>query len=133
MLKKKQTQIPKTPTEYPSGSFISTEKGYFYIASPSKRYRITTKRCLNSWCPQRIIKTSEVAVSNYRVAAKMKFRNGSLIYNYADAKLYLVSEGLRRHIQNPDVLDRLGVTENKDYYRVSQDEINLHAEGEPLK
>jgi hypothetical protein len=132
-LKKKQaTQLPSKPTEYPPGLFIETEKGYFYIFSPDKRYRIITKRVLDSWNPQRVIRTTEAAVKHYRIAAKLKFRNGSLIYNYADAKLYLISQGLRRHITSPDVLDRLFL-DKKSAIRVSQDEVNLHEEGLPLK
>ena len=101
------------------------------IVSEDKRYRIINKRVLSSWSPQRIIETSEAAVGKYRVAAKLKYRNGSLIYNFADAKLYLISDGKRRHITNPDVLDRLNLNKNKAV-RVSQSEVNLHAEGEPL-
>lgn len=119
------------PVEYPSGLFVKTEKGYFYIVSPSKRYRLISRRVLDSWNPQRVIETTEASVSKYRISAKMKFRNGSLIHNLADGKIYLVSEGKRRHITSPDVLERIGAT-RKDVVSVSLEEIKLHEEGESL-
>lgn len=127
-------KIPLQRVEYPVGCFIQTDKGYFYISSNSpnyKRLRILTKRLLNSWSPLAVIVTSEKAVSHYRVAAKLKYRNGSLIHNYADGKLYLISEGKRRQIVSPDVLQFLGLR-LVDAVDVSQDEINLHEEGEPI-
>ena len=127
---KNQTQ-PQTPTEYPAGTFVKSERGHFYIVSPTKRYRIVTLRCLDSWSPQRVVQTSENALRNYRIVAKMKFRNGSLIHNFADGKIYLISEGKRRHVQSPEALERIGAVLN-DAISANPDEINLHDEGEPL-
>lgn len=131
MLRRSQKRLPDKPVEYPAGLFVNTEKGYFYIASPTKRFRVLNRRILASWSPQRVIETSEAAVANYRIVAKLKYRNGSLIYNFADAKLYLISEGKRRHITNPDVLDRLNL-DKRHAIRVSQVEVNLHEEGASL-
>lgn len=130
----KQTQpAPSKPVEYPVNSFVESEKGYFYIAAPGKRYRFTTKRALDSYAPQRVIKTSEAALKNYRVVKKMKFRNGSLIHNIADGKVYYISEGKRRHLVSPEAFDRVGAERSRRYVvSVSIDEINLHPEGEPI-
>jgi hypothetical protein len=120
-------------SEYPEGTFIKTEKGYFYVVSDVKRYRFTTSRVLDSWAPQRIIETTEnnPAVKRLRIAAKMKFRNGSLLYCQADGKMYLVSNKKVRHIKSPDILTGLSM-KRKDAVWVSEDEIKLHEEGEPL-
>lgn len=131
MKKQKQKTLPTTPTDYPAGSFVRTAKGFYYIASENKRFKIISLRCLQSWSPQRIIDTTEAAVSRYQTVAKLKFRNNSLIYSISDGKIYLISEGKRRHIQSPDVLDRLNLS-LKEVINVSLDDINLHAEGEPL-
>jgi hypothetical protein len=128
---KRKTTLPNKPVEYPSGSFIKTEKGYYYIVNASKRYRITSERILRSWNPQRVILTTEAACVKYRVAAKLKYRNGSLIYNFANAKLYLISEGKRRQVMSPDVLRRIGAVGESITY-ASNEEVNLHEEGEPL-
>lgn len=129
----RRLQTTSTLSEIPSGTFIKTEKGHFYVQSNTKRLRFATARCLNSWSPQRVVELSEqdAAVKKLRIVAKMKFRNGSLLYSQSDGKMYLISENKRRHIVNPDWLNHLNV-KRADIPWVSLDEINLHEEGEPL-
>lgn len=128
-----RADLPTSPVVYPSGVFIHTEKGYFFISGEGKRMRCITKRALDSWAPQRIIETTEAAVSKYRITSKIRFRNGSLIYSMADAKLYLISEGTRRLITSPEAAARIGAPGGRtDAVCVSEDEINLHPEGAPL-
>ena len=133
MLFKSPLPRPSSSVEYPSGVFVETEKGYFYIATPSKRYHVTTRRVLDSWSPPRVVWSSEAACAKYRVAAKLKFRNGSLLQDVSDGKMYFISEGLRRHLTSPEAFEKVGaVSKNPGIVRVSQDEINLHKEGTPL-
>lgn len=123
------------PTVYPVGTFLHTEKGYFYIVSQTRRLRIVSERVLRSWAPNLIVSTTEAAVRNYKVSSRLKFRNGSLIKDVSDGKVYLVEEGQRRHIVSPDVYHRLSIRlEDVDKFVlvVSQDEIKLHSEGEAL-
>jgi len=84
-----------------------------------------------SWAFPRVIETSEAALAKYRIAGRLGFREGTLIYNIEDAKMYLVADNKRRHIVSPDVLDRLGATFN-DAITVSATEILLHEEGERI-
>lgn len=128
--KKSQKPLPTKQTDYPSGTYIHTEAGYFFITG-SKRYRLISKRILDSWVPHRVVETTEAAVQHYRIAAKMGFRSGSLIHNLADGKIYLVSDNKRRHVTSPDVLERLGAS-RADVVSVSLTEINLQELGEPL-
>lgn len=133
--RKKSFQTPTTPTDYPAGTFLKTEKGFFYIVSPDKRYRITTKRVLDSWSPHRVVPSTEAAVLKYRIAAKMKFRNGSLIFNLGDGKVYLIENGKRRCIVNADFFYTLGLDPSKymkEVTWVSQEELKLHELGEDL-
>lgn len=132
MLKRQKKKTPSSPVDYPLGSFVESEIGYFYILSLNRRIRLTSKRVLDSWNPHRVILTSEVALSKYKISSKMKFRNGSLIHNLADGKIYLISDGKRRHITSPDALERIGAVD-KDVTSVSLDEIQLHELGEELK
>ena len=129
---RRKTQKP-IRTEFPSGTFLHTEKGYFYVHSPTKRYRFLTKRVLDSWAPHRVVEASESepGVARLKIAAKMKFRNGSLLYSQADGKMYLVSENKLRHITSPDWLTNLSL-DRRAAVRVSESEINLHEKGEPL-
>ena len=136
MWNSKKAQNSQPLSEYPPGTFVQTEKGYFYIVPGNeivefKRFRFTTNRVLDSWSPQRIVKTTEENLSKYRVVAKMKFRPGSLLWCQADAKMYLVSDNKVRHITSPDILSGLGMS-HKDAVWVSEDEINLHEKGAPL-
>lgn len=127
----KKKRLPTSPTKYPNGTFIETEDGYFYIATDTKRYKITTRRVLDSWSPHRVTQSTEAALSKYRIASKLKFRNGSLLYSQSDGKMYLVSDQKIRHIRNPDVLDLIGAV-RADAVWVSEAEIKLHEEGVPL-
>jgi hypothetical protein len=131
--KKEPKSLPKKPTEYPAGSFLKTEKGYFYIVDGKRRLHLVSRRVLDSWNPPRVIETTEAAVSNYRISSKMKFRNGSLIHSIADGKIYLIVDGQRRHVISPDVYARIGaVGKGSDVISVSLAEINLHQEGTPI-
>lgn len=76
--------------------------------------------------------SSEAALSQYVYGGVLGFRDGSLIQNISDGKMYLISGSLRRHITNPDVFERLGMDE-KGIIRVSDKEVKLHKEGESLE
>lgn len=129
--RKAQSKIPSRPTKYPHGTFVETEKGYFYIRDDAKRYRVISERVLQSWAPHRVAKSSEAALANYRIAARLKFRNGSLIWSLSDGKLYLIENGKRRHVVSPDALNRIGAVQD-DALVVSSEEIQLHEIGEEL-
>lgn len=131
MLRRRTAPLPTKPVDYPPGTFVRTERGYFYIVSDTRRLRLISERVLESWRPTRVVNTTEAAVKNYRISSKLRFRNGSLIHNVADGRIYLIVEGKRRHIVNPDVLERIGAT-MKDVMHVSDDEIKLHELGEAL-
>lgn len=128
----KSFQTPK-PSEYPQGTFLKTELGHFYVYSNTARYRFTTNRVLESWSPQRISEASEKdpAVEKLTIFAKMKFRNGSLLYCQANGKMYLISGNKARLITNPDWLTHLNF-KRSDAVWVSLDEINLHEIGANL-
>lgn len=130
MFRKKQTK-PTGPVVYPGGSCVRTDSGVFYIRA-GKRFRIQSEEILNSWNFHRVIESSETALSKYRIAGKIGFRDGSLIHNIADARIYLVSENKRRHVTNPAVLDRLGAKWSH-IVTVSDDDINIQEEGDPIE
>lgn len=129
----RKRSLPATRTDYPSGTFIKTERGYFLVVREGKRYRIITKRVLNSWSPQRVIRTTEAAVQHLRVASRLKFRNGSLIHSIADGKIYLIVDSKRCHMTSPEAFERLGITPGRKHVTsVSMEEINLHSVGEEI-
>jgi hypothetical protein len=127
-----QKILPTSPTDYPVGTFIKTEKGYYYLLNDKKRLRIISKRVLDSWSPARIVETTEAAVKHYRITSKLKFRNGSLLYSYADARIYLVVDGRRCPMLSPDAFDKI-CANPKEAVPVSVEELNLHQLGDEIK
>lgn len=122
--------LPTEPVEYPSGIAVKTERGAYQIRSDGKRYRITSKAILDSWSFPFVVDTTEAALANHPIAyTKVGFRDGSLLNNIADGRLYLVSAGKLRHIVDPAVLERLG---SPTPVVVSDAEIKIMKQGEPI-
>ena len=122
--------IPTTPTNYPYGLCIQTEAGFVLIREKF-RFRIPTERVLESW-RFNVIQSSEAAVKHVKVGGKIGFRDGTIINNIADNKYYLISQNKRRHIVEPDVFEKYGLNWG-DVLLVSEEEANLHNDGEVLK
>lgn len=127
---KSRAELPTKPVSYPSGICVKTEKGAYLIQKDGKRYRIPTKAILDSWSFPFEVDTTEAALADYPVGVlKVGFRDGSLLNNIADGRMYLVSAGKLRHIIDPAVLDRLG---NPEPRTVSDAEIKMMGQGEPI-
>lgn len=125
-----RSSLPTTPIVYPHGTAVKTERGYFLIRS-GKRYHLPTDRIVLSWSFPRIVETSEAAVAAYKVVAKLGFRDGSLIHNISDGRIYLVSNNERRTIKSPDALTRIGASRSQPTL-VSEYEAQLQRLGEDL-
>lgn len=134
MLKKKQ---PKTiqsvlitsPTNFPSGIAVKTDTGIYWIKD-NKKYKLISERAAESWRFIEVLATDH-ALSNIKSAGKLGFRDGTLIKNIADGKMYLISQNKRRHILSPDVFDRYGLNRSL-LIEVSEAETNMHELGENL-
>lgn len=124
--------LPTEPVDYPAGLCVKTDRSAYLINRDGKRYRIISDRILQSWKFPFVIKTTESALRNYPIAVtKLGFRDGSLLNNIADGKLYLVSAGKVRHIVGPDVLERLGINHLMATV-ISDAELNLMKVGEEI-
>ena len=110
----------------PSGLIAHTEKGYFYVKG-NKRFRFVSERAMNTWGLP-IISTREVIMSKYPVNGVLGFRDGSVVKDISDSKIYLISDSKRRHITEPDVLEWINAT----IIEAAQKEIFVHPEGVPL-
>jgi hypothetical protein len=125
LFKKKQTNKTYNPI-VPSGLIAHTEKGYFYIKG-NKRFRFISDRAMNTWNLP-IVYTKELMMANYPISGVLGFRDGSLVKDISDGKIYLISDNKRRHIIEPDVLEWIG----SDIIKAGQKEIFVHAEGDKL-
>lgn len=127
--RRKRSEIPQGPIEYPYGLCVKTEKGYFLIRNKT-RLRIPTERVFNSW-NFNAINTSEIALKYFPIASKIGFRDGTLIQNMVGGNVYLISHNKKRLISNPDTIEKYGLDWNSIVI-VSSEEAKLHEDGEVL-
>jgi hypothetical protein len=128
---KKNTQsiLVTSPTNFPSGIAVKTSKDVYWIKD-NKRYRLISKRAAESWAFNTVNATEE-ALSLTKLAGKIGFRDGTLIKNIADGKMYLISQNKKRHIVDPDSFIKYGIDRSK-VIEVSESEANSHELGENL-
>lgn len=128
---KKNTQsiLVTSPTDFPSGIAVKTDKATYWIKD-GKRYKLISKRAEDSWCFT-TINATEASLSLIKQSGKLGFRDGTLIKNIADGKMYLISQNKKRHIVNPDSFSKYGLDRSK-IIEVSESEINSHELGENL-
>jgi len=124
----KRQRINYNP-KVPSGMIAKTEKGYFYVKG-EKRFRFISDRARNSW-GLRIVETSESAMSNKKVVGIVGFRDGTLIRDISNGKIYLIVDNKRSLITDPDDLKFLGF-KKQDIILVSKKEADFQKEGEIL-
>jgi hypothetical protein len=124
-----QKSLITSPTNFPSGIAVKTDKDTYWIKD-GKRYRLISDRAAQSWLFTTVLAT-EAALSGIKLVGKLGFRDGSLIKNVADGKMYLVSQNKLRHIVDPDSFSRYGL-DKSNMIEVSEKEISAHELGENL-
>ena len=123
------TLIISRPTNFPSGIAVKTDKATYWIKD-GKRYKLISDRAAKSWLFT-TVNATEAALSGIKLVGKLGFRDGSLIKNIADGKMYLVSQNKLRHIVDPDIFNQYGLDRSK-LIEVSEAEIKAHDIGENL-
>ena len=124
-------ELPKEPYNrpigrWPSGCALRDPSGQVWMIKNNKRFRCFSERTAWSW-KFNIIEVGPEALKNTPKGGILGFRDGTLIKDVSDAKIYLVSESKVRHVTSPDILDLLG-----EPLLVSHDEVKIHTEGEEL-
>jgi len=123
------TLVISQPTNFPSGLAVKTEKALYWIKD-GKRYKLISDRAANSWgFPT--VNATEAALSGIKLSGKLGFRDGTLIKNIADGKMYLLSQNKLRQIVDPDVFNRYGLDRSK-VIEVSESEVKAHEIGDYL-
>ena len=126
LFKKQSPQKTYNPL-VPSGLIAHTDKGYFYIKG-TKKFKFVSERAMNTWRLP-VIKTKDEKLSKLVLAGTLGFRDGTLIKDISDGKIYLVSDSKRRHVISPDVLEWLNV----NLVEAGQKEVLIHEEGDSLE
>lgn len=123
------TLVISQPTNFPSGLAVKTEKATYWIKD-GKRYKLISDRAASSWCFT-TVEATEAALSGIKLVGKLGFRDGTLIKNIADGKMYLLSQNKLRQIVDPDIFNRYGLDRSK-VLEVSDSEIKAHETGDYL-
>lgn len=131
--KKPQTktsiQPPLVPTAYPSGVAVFDGVNTYFIKN-NKKYRIISERAVKSW-GFKVWHGSPESLSKIVLGGILAFRDGSVIKDVSNGKIYLVVNGLKQHITTPDFFTKFGV--DPEYIiEVSAKEADLHKNGEPI-
>jgi len=121
--------IVSQPTNFPSGIAVQTDKAIYWIKD-GIRYKLISDRAAKSWCFT-TVNATEAALSGIKLVGKLGFRDGSLIKNIADGKMYLVSQNKLRHIVDPDIFIKYGL-DRSNLIEVSEAEVKAHDLGEIL-
>lgn len=134
MLKKRQSKntqphLVRSATNFPSGLAVKTETATYWIKD-GKRFKLVSDRAEKSWAFP-TVHASESALINMKIVGKLGFRDGTLIKNISDGKMYLVSQNKRRQIVDPDSFNKYGLDRNL-VIEVSESECEMHDLGENL-
>lgn len=129
LFKSKKTVVTNK-TDYPSGTVIRTPLGVFYIKN-NYRLRVPSSTVLKTWSFPHIIEATENAVGHYKILGKLGFREGTIIQNIADGKMYLISNNKRCHITDPAFFTEKGFDRNRVVVASNAD-TELHKDGEVI-
>lgn len=113
------------PTLLPNGIIVEYKENH-YLINKNKSLRFFSPRARDSW---HLIVVQPAVASIPEPGGVVGFRNGTLIENAKDGRIYLVSEAKRRLLTRP-LLD-YGF-DWSDVVTVSDAETNFHTEGDEL-
>jgi hypothetical protein len=120
---------PTVPTVYPSGVAVSDGINTYFIKN-GKKYRVISDRALESWGFS-VWYGSPESLSKTVLGGILGFRDGTVIKDISNGKIYLVVNSKKQHITSPDVFTKFGI-DIESILLVSHKEAELHKDGEPI-
>jgi len=132
MWKRKKNNIQNivdVPTIFPNGFAISDGKNKYFIKS-GKRYKLFSDRASDSW-GFRYVSVTNNAYKSIPLGGTLGFRDGTVIKDISNGKIYLVENSKKRHIISPDFFGKYGFDRNW-IIEVSQKEAALHKDGDDI-
>ncbi|MEO7818547.1 MAG: N-acetylmuramoyl-L-alanine amidase [Actinomycetota bacterium] len=117
--------------EHPNGSVVMGPDGRAWMLELGKKRHIISPAILESrirWSEIISVRSSEI--ERYPTGPPLGFRDGTLIF-LPDGSVWLISNGLRRHIKSPAIFDQLGY----EWWNVkisSMAEAQVHSIGTPI-
>lgn len=111
---------------------IKEKPGVFLIKDGEKRPILHKDILSTRFQHVPIINISQVELDTYKTGRAVEFRDGSLIRDNRNGRVYLISRGIRRYISHPSILEDLKM---KSYPVTSVEGvlIDLHPQGSNLK
>ena len=123
-----KAEAPNSPYKYPDGVCVVTESGRYYLKGSTK-YKIKSQSVFNSWAFPTVIDSSDVAISEYKPSLRrLGFRDGTVIRDIYDQRLYIISASARVAITTPEAYRALGIDESRIRY-ASHEDVVFHKEG----
>ena len=113
--------------QIPSGLIAQTDQGYFYIKG-QKKFKFVSDNAMRSWNLP-VIKTTSDILNKYVSAGILGYRDGTLVKDISDGRIYLISDSKRRLIVEPEVFEWLP----GDIKEVGRKEISIHTQGDVLE
>jgi hypothetical protein len=115
----------------PNGMAFGDPKGPKYMKQGGKVYRFASERAFQSWSVPLRRFHSKYHGPPPESDGVLGFRAGSLIQGFYDARVYYISDNLRREITSPDVWEAFGFQWD-EVIVVNKKELELHELGEEL-
>lgn len=126
---KRQQKTSSISSYVPSGLIAKTEKGYFYVKG-NKRFKFVSDKAMSTW-NLKVVDTTEAYLSEIKICGNIGFRDGTLIKDISNSKIYLISDSKKRHVTDPQVFIDLNYTK-QDIVLASSKETACHVEGEKI-
>jgi hypothetical protein len=117
------------PIQYPSGVAVFDGTNTYFIKN-NKKYRLISDRAAKSWGFNVWYGTPE-SLSKTPLGGVLAFRDGTVIKDVSNGKIYLVVNGIKQHITTPDFFTKFGI-DTSNIIEVSAKEAELHKNGEPI-